>query len=237
MDFCFDDGARLHSANVSADLPTLVIPPLATRSTTPREKGNLIYVGIGVMATAIVALVSVLAYIAYIPTEKDTNQDQTARVDQKSDAKTSTSSSNTTPVNKPAQTPEDEPSLPPLTEAAAEDVIDRWVKAQNDRNFTSYRNCYSPTFRGKKRTTNSEKELSYDQWMRDRRAMMPNLISVQAVKPIISIEGNNTATVKFVQNFRSERHCDIGEKTLVIKMFSQGPKIVWEDLANVQDCR
>lgn len=230
IDFCVDDGSRLNFYNsiVSADIPTQVLPPVIVKNSPSSEPGKLIYVAVGIMATLIVALIAVLMYMSSGSKDAASNVKQAPQASIKPETRTPIAANNTAPP--------DQPSIPSITETEARGLIERWVKAQNEKKFGSYSACYSQTFVGKKRTTDSVREMRYMAWMNDRRASMPNVVNVQAEYLNISIEGDNTATVKFVQHWRSVNHCDVGNKTMVIRMFADGPKIIFEDLENVQNC-
>ena len=124
------------------------------------------------------------------------------------------------------------PAISPITDNAARELVVRWKNAQNLKSFPSYRACYVPTteFIGIKRTpTGGREQLSFNSWMKDRGTMFHNIIEVQADIRNIFIDGD-TAVAVFTQKWRSVNQCDIGEKTLRIKLFADGPKIVFEEL-------
>ena len=73
--------------------------------------------------------------------------------------------------------------------------------------------------------------MGYSAWLADRGRSFKNLLNVVAENRSVTIEGD-VAVVKFVQRFRSEGHCDYGDKTIHIKMFANGAKIVYEELRN-----
>ena len=228
-DFCVDDGTPLeaYSSFVSADVPTQLFTPVPTKAVSARETGKLIYVAVGVMATVIIALVAFLLYLSSDKKDPATNQNQTPQTSSK-------------PESTPANTvmASGKPAISPITEVAARELIVRWKNAQNLKNFPAYRACYAPTteFIGIKRTpTGGREQLGFDSWMNDRGKMLHNVVEVQADIRNISIDGD-TAVAVFTQKWRSVNHCDIGEKTLRIKTFADGPKIVFEELKDPVLC-
>ncbi len=71
--------------------------------------------------------------------------------------------------------------------------------------------------------------MNYTQWMNDRQKMSKNIVDVGVGNLQIKIEGD-TAIAQFVQQFQSAGYQDTGQKTMRIKMFSEGAKIVYEEL-------
>jgi len=230
-DFCVDDGTPLegYSSFISAGVPTQVFTPVPTKAVSTPETGKLIYVAVGVMATVIIALVAFLLYLSSDKKDSAINQNQTLKSSKPES--TSTPQSNTLAAS-------ETPSISPITENAARELVVRWKNAQNLKSFPTYRACYAPTteFIGIKRTpTGGREQLSFDSWMNDRGKMLRNVVEVQADIRRISIDGDSAVAV-FIQKWRSVNHCDIGEKTLRIKMFADGPKIVFEELKDPVVC-
>ncbi|MGB2752513.1 MAG: hypothetical protein WBC19_10690 [Pyrinomonadaceae bacterium] len=224
-DFCVNDGTPLQalSSFVSADVPTQVFTPNVAKMASARETSKSIYIAVGVMATVIIGL---LAALFYISSEKKGTENKTTQITAKPES-TQPPPSNTLSGNAPGT-----PDRLPITENAARELIVRWKNAQNVKSFSAYRSCYTPTteFIGIKRTPGGGREqMSFNSWMNDRGKMIRNIIDVQADIRSISIDGE-TAVAVFTQKWRSVRLCDIGEKTLRIKMFADGPKIVFEEL-------
>ncbi len=231
-DFCVDDGTPLEvdRSFVSADVPTQVFTPVPTKTDSRTETGKLIYVAVGVMATAIIALVAFLMYLPSDEKNRPTNQNPALHTSLKPEW-ISTSQAN-------IQTASETPSISTITETVATDLVIRWKNAQNWKSFSEYRACYAPTteFVGIKRTpTGGREQLSFNSWMNDRGRMLRNVVDVQADIRNIAIDGD-TAVAVFTQKWRSVNHCDIGEKTLRIKMFADGPKIVFEELKDPVSC-
>ncbi len=233
-DFCVNDGTPLEalSSFVSADVPTQVFTPNVAKTGSARETNKLVYIAVGVMATIIIGLVATLIFISSEKKGTATNQSQTTQITSKPET-TQAPLSNTLSGKAPST-----PDRPPITENAARELIVRWKNAQNVKSFSAYRSCYAPTteFLGIKRTPSGGREqMSFDSWMNDRGKMFRNIIDVQADIRSISIDGD-TAVAIFTQKWRSVRLCDIGEKTLRIKMFADGPKIVFEELKDPVLC-
>ncbi len=224
-DFCVNDGTPLEarSSFVSADMPSQVFTPNLAKMASAKETGKSVYIAVGVMATVIIGLVAALFFIS---SERKGIENSTTQITAKPESTQPPPSSNLSgyaPVT---------PDRLPITENAARELIVRWKNAQNVKSFSAYRSCYAPTteFIGIKRTPDGGREqMSFNSWMNDRGKMFRNIIDVQAEIRSISIDGD-TAVAIFTQKWRSVRLCDIGEKTLRIKMFADGPKIVFEEL-------
>ncbi len=120
----------------------------------------------------------------------------------------------------------------PITNQAASDLIDRWEKAQDTRDYNAYKSCYAPEFTGIKLTKSGKKSrMNYSQWLNDRRKMLKNVESVDIQGLNIQISGD-TATAEFTQNFKSKNYQDSGTKVMKIKMFSDGAQIVSEEMTS-----
>lgn len=234
-DFCLDDGTPLGVVTDGSYAPTQVISPVSTGAQRAAEaRSPLIYSALGGLGVLVIALGALALYLATarqdaIPAGGRTIPD--ARNDANMAAPTVTAQN-----ERPAGDSVVAESLPQITKDAATSIIDQWESAQNKRDFPSYKALYSPAFRGKKTIQGKGTvEMGYVAWMADRGKMSNNLLNVVAENPSTLIEGD-IAVVKFVQRFRSERHCDYGDKTIHVKMFANGPKIVYEDLKNVSNC-
>jgi hypothetical protein len=119
-----------------------------------------------------------------------------------------------------------------LTANAVNNLIDRWVSAQNARDFTKYQSCYGASFEGAKRTSSGQLDYyNFNSWMRDRRRMfeVSEGLNVEVKNLRTTIEGD-TATVEFDQYFRSFRYSDWGPKVIRIQLTSFGEKIIYEEL-------
>lgn len=111
--------------------------------------------------------------------------------------------------------------------------MEEWTELKN---FESYRSCYAPTFVGTKDVPNAPpKRYDYAAWIADRRAMVKNFIDVEMEDVVYSVEGP-TAIVSFRQTWRSLNHCDASRKTITIKMFPDGAKIIGERTYDAVNC-
>jgi serine/threonine protein kinase len=60
-----------------------------------------------------------------------------------------------------------------LTSETVTDLINRWVRAQNEKDFGSYQSCYGVSFEGIKRTKSGRgSSYGFDGWMKDRWKML-----------------------------------------------------------------
>ena len=226
--FCLHDGTVLETssgASYSGDTPTQVFTSLPTKSVEKTETNKSFYAIIGVMAVVIIGLAAVVFFL--MSGAKDDKNEENKTVENKSPNVAQTSPTTNQTIEKIEKTPL------PITKEAAQNLINRWEQAQDARNFDAYRSCYGQPFLGIKRTkSGSETRMNYAQWMNDRQKMLKNIIDVGVENLNITIEGD-TANAQFIQQFQSENYEDTGQKTMRIKMFEGGAKIVYEELKYV----
>ena len=231
--FCLNDGTVLETtsgASYSGDLPTRFITPFPAVKTIEKKDSNTnIYAVIGAMAIVIVGLSAIVFFL------------MSDAKDKKNEENNSSVAAQTSPTSeKGNKTPKVEKTPAPvleITTEAAQNLVNSWEKAQDGKNFNAYRACYSSQqFLGIKRTNEGEREQkTYAQWMADRQKMLKNTIDVEIKDSQITIE-DDTAIVQFVQKFNSVNYCDEGSKVLRIKMFSDGAKIIYEEMKSSQIC-
>ena len=219
--YCHDDGSVL-TEHAAFSTPTQVIKPPPSPQVT-RSGSPLVYILVGAMAMAIVGL-STAIYFVY----REASPKQIA-------------TNMTTSAAKPSATVQagniaSDEKAPEITERQARDLIERWRASQNDHRFDQYKQLYHSTFVGYKDTPDDPQERqNVNEWMRDRRAMVPNFIDVQVIDQSVVIDGS-IAVVRFTQRWRSARSCDVGEKEITIQMFPEGPRIRSEVLRNSRAC-
>lgn len=230
-DFCLHDGTRLDVVTDGSYAPTQVISPVSTGAQRAAEaRSPVVYAVLGGLGVLVVVLGALAWYLATsqqiaVPAEGKKAPDT------RNEGKTATPAATAQSVPPPVDSVVAE-SLSQITSTDAASVIDKWEAAQNRRDFSSYRPLYSPTFRGKKTIQGKgSQEMGYSAWLADRGRSFKNLLNVVAENRSVTIEGD-VAVVKFVQRFRSERHCDYGDKMINVKMFANGAKIVYEELRN-----
>lgn len=242
IQFCLNDGTPLEnfisSEYQSYDSPTVFTPNLyATPSVQNRSSNSnkWVYPLIGILLGAVVVL-GFFAFYKAPAGEKENKTENSAQVVSNQTTKNQTVENNAPIKQTVIASPEkNEVSIaqietPPINADAVRGLLNRWVKSQNERNFATYRSCYSESFLGIKRTkTGGESRMNYAQWLGDRQKMLQNTISVGIQNPDVSIEGD-TAIARFVQQFQSINYNDEGQKILRIKMFSDGAKIIYEEM-------
>ena len=220
--YCHDDGSVL-TEHAAFSTPTQVIKPPPSPQVT-RSGSPLVYILVGAMAMAIVGL-STAMYFVY----RDTSPKQETVT-----AATPGLAKPPAMVQADNAVPND--NVPEITERQARDLIERWRASQNDHRFDQYKQLYHSTFVGYKDTPDDPQERqNVNEWMRDRRAMVPNFIDVQVIDQSVVIDGS-IAVVRFTQRWRSARSCDVGEKEITIQMFPAGPRIRSEVLRNSRAC-
>ena len=235
--YCLQDGTLLTDIS---DQPTVVIP---SRNTSPTAESEARAVKQGVSPVFAYLTVGLLALIvgggiaAWILIGKNSTGEN-AGTDSASNKPAAPERSASPGVkngnsNKPAS-PTPQAGLPPMTNEAANGLLDTWEKAQDTRNYSAYRNCYDPSFQGVKRTAAGEvSEYNFSQWMEDRRKMMSGaFMEVGVDKLQITLDGD-TAELQFDQSFKVPNYEDLGPKVMKLKMTTGGPKIIYEELKSV----
>ena len=225
--FCLNDGTVLENSSVSysGDTPTLVVSQFPNKTVEKKEANKSFYAIIGAMAVVIIGLSAIVFFL--ISGAKDEKKEEHKAVETKSPNVAQTSPTANQTVEKTEKTPI------PITKEAAQSLINRWEQAQDTRNFNAYRSCYAQSFLGIKRTkSGSESRMNAAQWLNDRQKMLKNIINVGVENLNITIEGD-TANAQFIQQFQSANYEDTGQKTMRIKMFEDGAKIVYEELKYV----
>jgi hypothetical protein len=102
------------------------------------------------------------------------------------------------------------------TKDAALALLNDWVKAQNDGDFTAYGGLYDTAFVGIKRTNDGgEKKLTLAKWKVDRQKMFKAPQKVAADSPSVIIK-DGRATIDFTQRYQSGGYADHGDKELVV---------------------
>jgi len=227
--FCLNDGAALEMIESSAnDTPTQVVSSPFSKAGTKTTGGTRFYWIISLMALMIVFLLGGVFFLLLRPMATQTAEKSGNRADNTQNAAPAENAALIV-SNSAAPAPS---SLPPVTTQAVKDLIERWEKAQDAQNFGLYQQCYGQPFLGIKRTkTGRVGQMNYGQWMNDRRQMLSKAVGldIEIEGLNITIEGD-TATAEFEQRYRSVSYSDRGPKILKMKMFSDGIKIVYEDL-------
>lgn len=99
--------------------------------------------------------------------------------------------------------------------------LENWRMAWETKTLDSYIEYYSPEFRSM--------AMNKNQWRsyKDRLNKSYKSIAVRISKPAIFADRKH-AIVRFLQEYRSDKHSDVGEKTLYLKRSPDGFKIVGE---------
>ena len=111
-------------------------------------------------------------------------------------------------------------------QAAVTAAVERWVAAQNGRDFAAYAASYGDAFEGVKRTSRGRTtRYTRARWLEDRRRMFEGG-GQQVVARDARVEVSAaTATVSFTQLWRSPTYADRGTKALQLARGADG---VWQ---------
>ena len=123
---------------------------------------------------------------------------------------------------------------PTISEPDVHAVLGRWQKAQRERDFAAYAQCYAEDFTGIKRTLSGRAyRYNRDGWLADRRQMMSRAgwLKVDAENISVSLgPGQDEATAEFTQYYRSDRYSDRGPKVMRFHKIGAAALIVYEEL-------
>ena len=228
--FCLNDGTKLEEFPLprANDIPTQYVPAVRRAAASQKSVDKKIYWLCG----ALLAVIGVLSFVIYAlvanpATVRRSIDESSEKAAETPTVKPTSKSEAVEPANTPAAPA---PELPPLTPQNVRELIERWERAQDARNYNAYKSCYATSFFGIKRTkSGAESRMNYAQWLGDRRKMLANTIDVGVLNLEIEIAGE-TATARFIQQFQSANYSDEGQKILKIKTFADGAKIVYEEL-------
>jgi len=134
----------------------------------------------------------------------------------------------------PLSPPGDSSAAPPAASvsfdsASARQLVERWVRAQNEHDFTAYSALYAPRFSGTKRVGSYSKRFDRASWLRDRQPMFRDGVVVQATE--LQLSGTPSAVrVVFTQDFAAPGFHDRGSKELFLVAQSGGLLIAREEM-------
>ncbi len=105
-------------------------------------------------------------------------------------------------------------------------MLNRWVRAWEDKNSDAYRGCYSERF--------ISQGMSLNAWIRHKNIINRNnsMIRVAVIRPRITIDGDE-AKVEFTQQYMSDSYTDYGLKKLDVVKEGKSWKIIaesWEPI-------
>lgn len=133
-----------------------------------------------------------------------------------------------TPVTPPKPVPDTIPT-PTVDAEAAQALVDRWLAAQNAGDFAAYEATYAPRFFGIKRAGPRTARFDRAGWMKDRRRMFQQPMTVSAADVRVT-PGPGTARVVFTQTWSSGDFTDTGPKQLVLDLVDGRPLITREEM-------
>jgi hypothetical protein len=98
---------------------------------------------------------------------------------------------------------------------AAKAVLDRWLAAQNQRDFDAYMALYAPRFHGVRRSRLQTVRLDRAGWAKERGKMFAKPMSV-SVDDLQIMPGKAAISVLFTQHWSSGNYADTGPKRMVL---------------------
>lgn len=123
-----------------------------------------------------------------------------------------------------AAAPSEENSAEDAEEALEEDLaalevdgralLQRWLRAQNEGDFETYRTLYAERFTGTKRSEDRGRSYDHDGWLENRERMFRRPMTVTADEIVVEASAR-MVVMTFVQGWRSATYEDRGPKRIV----------------------
>lgn len=121
----------------------------------------------------------------------------------------------------------------PLERAHVLELVQRWVRLQNDGDFAGYSTLYAPGFSGIKRVGQRRTELDRAGWLQDRQKMFQRDQRV-AVSGVQILRSGKQLSVLFEQQWSSSSFADRGKKLLTLEPAGAGWQIAREEMLDSQ---
>src|SRR5262249_30328876 len=115
----------------------------------------------------------------------------------------------------------------------ADELLERWLKAQNDGDFSAYQALYAPEFQGIRRSGPRVARFDRAAWLKDRERMFKQRMVINA-DHVRWATSRDQARGIFDQTFRSGRYQDRGKKELVLVERAGALAIVREEMLTSQ---
>lgn len=116
------------------------------------------------------------------------------------------------------------PATQPEASARERAFVEAWVATQGNQQFESYAKLYAPGFRGVRRTASGSKEMSRDEWLKDRKRMFkPGLhVEIRDLRVHEAGTADGVTVVEFEQRFAQGDYRDKGPKEMRVRPASPG---------------
>ncbi len=108
-------------------------------------------------------------------------------------------------------------------------LLEDWLEAQNQGDFTAYSALFGSEFRGVRRSGKKTVHLDHKGWLKDRKRMFRHKMTVKLSKVEIEVGGNG-AEIRFIQEWASGSYRDIGPKVIRVAKTPDGLRIVGEEM-------
>jgi len=133
------------------------------------------------------------------------------------------------PAPEKASSDKARPVEPNIPEAELQALLDRWLKAQNEGDFSAYEQLYAKKFGGVKRV--GPKTFRYERkgWLANRKLMFRHKMTVEAREPTFS-PSPRVAEVSFTQRWASGTFEDLGPKRMLIVREGTDLRIAQEEM-------
>ena len=108
------------------------------------------------------------------------------------------------------------PAIEPIAKGAVKALMDRWLTAQNDGDFTTYEELYAARLEGVRRSGEKVVRLDRAGWVKERKRMFKRKMVVELSDLEIDVF-TRSAIATFTQRWASGKYEDIGPKQIVTK--------------------
>lgn len=108
-------------------------------------------------------------------------------------------------------------------------MLDRWLAAQNQRDFAGYEALYAASFTGVKRVGKVTRDLAREAWLADRKSMFRAVMEVTVEDVQITTSGG-TAIVELTQRWEQGTFADVGRKRMVLDLHPSAGPILREEM-------
>lgn len=115
----------------------------------------------------------------------------------------------------PAGRSRDEAEASNARKRRGEELVTRWLAAQNARDFDAYARLYAAKFTGIKRSGGRTRKMDRGAWLVDRKGMFERPFGVEATD-VRAVAESGLVAVTFEQTWQSAAYRDVGPKILTL---------------------
>ena len=183
-----------------------------------RASSSLIAISAGILA------VSSLSLSGCKSADKSESQTPTSPGEDEKPASPQPDNGGATGADTPAR-----PTGQPIAESAVKSLMDTWLAAQNNGDFTTYEGLYASRLEGVRRSGEKVVRLDREGWLKERERMFKREMVV-AMRDVDIDVFTKSAIVTFTQRWASGKYEDIGPKQIVVVRDGDALRIAREEM-------